>query len=39
MNVNQVLVVERPGVAPQDRAAFSSNIDVFREQLEQHPNR
>lgn len=37
MNIDQVLVVERPGVAPRDREAFSSNVDVFREQLRQNP--
>lgn len=37
MEIDQVLVVERPGVAPRDRQAFSSNIDVFREQLGQNP--
>lgn len=38
MNIDQVMVVERPGVAPRDRKSFSSSIDVFREQLKQHPD-
>jgi len=38
MNVDQVLVVERPGIAPRDRDAFSSAIDVFRDEVEKEPN-
>lgn len=33
VNIDQVLVVERPGIAPRDRNAFNSNIDVFRNEL------
>jgi putative ABC transport system permease protein len=33
MNIDQVLVVERPGIAPRDRKAFNSAIDVFREEV------
>lgn len=33
VNINQVLVVERPGISPRDRSAFSSVIDVFRNEL------
>jgi len=38
MNVDQVLVVERPGIAPRDRNAFSSAIDVFRDEVRNEPN-
>jgi putative ABC transport system permease protein len=37
MNIDQVLVVERPGIAPRDRAAFNSTIDVFRDELKKNP--
>lgn len=33
VNINQVLVIERPGIAPRDRKAFNSTIDVFRDEL------
>lgn len=33
MNINQVLVMERPGISPRDRQAFNSSIDVFRNEL------
>lgn len=33
MNIDQVLVVERPGIAPRDRNAFNSAIDVFRDEV------
>lgn len=36
MNIDQVLVVERPGIAPRDRAAFNSAIDVFRNELKKN---
>ncbi|MEQ9167864.1 MAG: ABC transporter permease [Fulvivirga sp.] len=38
MNVDQVLVIERPGVAPRDRNAFNSSIDVFRNELDKNKN-
>lgn len=37
MNIDQVLVVERPGIAPRDRKAFNSAIDVFRDELRKSP--
>ncbi|MEL6676310.1 MAG: ABC transporter permease [Bacteroidota bacterium] len=37
MNIDQVMVVERPGISPRDRQAFNSAIDVFRAELGQHP--
>ena len=33
MNIEQVLVVERPGISSRDRTAFNSAIDVFRSEL------
>ncbi|MEZ5039114.1 MAG: ABC transporter permease [Saprospiraceae bacterium] len=33
MDINQVLVIERPGIAERDRSAFNSAIDVFRAEL------
>ncbi|MBL7848966.1 MAG: ABC transporter permease [Cyclobacteriaceae bacterium] len=33
LDIDQVLVVERPGIAPRDRKAFSSAVDVFRDEL------
>jgi len=38
MNVDQVLVVERPGVAPRDRNEFRSVVDVFRNELSKDQN-
>lgn len=33
MNINQVLVVERPGISPRDRQAFDNSVDLFRNEL------
>jgi len=33
VNIDQVMVVDRPGIAPVDRKAFNSAIDVFRDEL------
>ncbi len=38
VNIDQVLVVERPGIAPRDRKAFSSAVDVFRDELRKNPS-
>ena len=38
MNINEVMVVERPGIAPRDRKAFDSSVDVFRSEVEKHPD-
>jgi len=38
MNVDQVLVVERPGIAPRDRQEFRSAIDVFRNEVNKDNN-
>ncbi|MFZ6002105.1 MAG: ABC transporter permease, partial [Bacteroidota bacterium] len=37
MNIEQVLVVERPGIAPRDRNAFNSAVDVFRDEVKKSP--
>ncbi|MBT1700625.1 ABC transporter permease [Fulvivirgaceae bacterium PWU4] len=37
MNIDQVIVVERPGIAPRDRKAFNSAVDVFRNEVKKHP--
>lgn len=37
LNINQVLVVERPGISPRDRTAFSSAVDVLRNELKKDP--
>lgn len=33
MNINQVLVVERPGIANEDRTAQRGSIDLFRNEI------
>jgi putative ABC transport system permease protein len=38
MNIEQVLCVERPGISAQDRNAFNSAIDVFRDELKKNPD-
>ncbi len=38
MDIDQVLVVERPGISDRDREAFTSAIDVFRAELAKHPD-
>lgn len=38
MNVEQVLVVERPGIAPRDRGEFRSVVDIFRNELDKNNN-
>lgn len=37
MNIDQVLVVERPGISSRDRQAFNSSVDVFRNELKKNP--
>jgi putative ABC transport system permease protein len=37
MNIDQVLVVERPGISPRDRNAFNSAVDVFRDEVKKNP--
>ncbi len=41
MNINQVLVLDRPGVAPNDRKninVYTSAIDLFRDELKKDPS-
>ena len=38
VNIDQVLVVERPGILPRDRNAFHSAIDVFRNEVRKDPS-
>src|SRR5688572_13878396 len=37
MNIDQVLVLERPGIADTGRTAFNSAIDVFRNETKKSP--
>lgn len=37
MNIDQVMVIERPGIAERDRNAYNSAIDVFRAELAKNP--
>lgn len=38
VNIDQVLVLERPGISPRDMNAFTSAIDVFRNEVKKHPS-
>jgi putative ABC transport system permease protein len=38
MNINQVMVVERPGIADTSRTVYNANIDVFRNELKKDPS-
>ena len=33
MNINQVMVIERPGIADTSRTVFNSSIDAFKNEL------
>ncbi|MCB0489632.1 MAG: ABC transporter permease [Cyclobacteriaceae bacterium] len=37
-NIDQVLVLDRPGIAPRESEAFNSSIDVFRNELKSEPS-
>jgi len=37
MNIDQVLVIERPGIVPNTREEFNNSIDVFRNEVKKHP--
>lgn len=37
MNIDQVLVLDRPGIADTSRTGYNSAIDVFRNELKKHP--
>ena len=38
MNINQVLVVERPGIADTSQTVYRSSIDAFRNELKKDPS-
>jgi len=38
VNINQVLVLDRPGIVPRESEAFNSSIDVFRNELDKDPS-
>ena len=38
MNIDQVLVVERPGIVARDENEYNSAIDVFRNELTKNPS-
>lgn len=38
MNIDQVLVVERPGISPRDRNAFSSAVETFKNETKNIPS-
>jgi putative ABC transport system permease protein len=38
MDIDQVMVVERPGISMRDRNAFTSAIDVFRNEVKKDAN-
>ena len=38
MNIDQVLVVERPGIVAGDENEYNSAIDVFRNELTKNPS-
>jgi putative ABC transport system permease protein len=37
MNINQVMVIERPGIADTSRKVYNSSIDAFRNELKKDP--
>ncbi len=37
LNIDQVMVVERPGISPREEAEFNSAIDVFRNEVNKSP--
>jgi putative ABC transport system permease protein len=37
VNIDQVLVVQRPGIADRNRSVFNSSIDLFRHELKKNP--
>src|SRR6185436_14236811 len=38
MNIDQVLIIDRPGIADTNRTAFNAAIDVFRNELKKNPS-
>jgi putative ABC transport system permease protein len=37
LSIDQVLIVERPGISSKERTAFNSAIDVFRDEVKKDP--
>jgi len=37
MNINQVMVIERPGIADTSQTVFNSSIDAFRNEVKKDP--
>jgi putative ABC transport system permease protein len=38
VNIDRILVVERPGVSSREREVFNSNVDAFRDELMKNPS-
>lgn len=38
MNIDQVIVIERPGISPRDRNAFSAAIETFKNEVKTIPS-
>lgn len=38
INIDQVLIVQRPGIADTNREKFNADIDVFRNELKKNPS-
>jgi putative ABC transport system permease protein len=37
LNIDEVLVIERPGISSRDRGVFDANVDLFRDELLKDP--
>ncbi|HKR06189.1 MAG TPA: ABC transporter permease [Bacteroidia bacterium] len=38
MNIDQVLIIDRPGIIDSSRAKFNASIDLFRNELKKNPS-
>lgn len=38
VNIDRILVVERPGISSRDRQVFNTNVDAFRNELMKNPS-
>ncbi len=38
LNINQMMVAERPGIADTNRKAYNANIDLFKNELKKNPS-
>ena len=38
LNIDQILVVERPGISSKERNVFNANIDAFKDELLKNPS-